>query len=183
MARLLRRVAAECLAAGITAHFRWLPSGFSWTAGISRLWEKGGAFAGCKAPRRLPGHALWRFFERGSQVDAQIPGVPSLDDLVDDALLCGSGEAAPIGDELVSEALPAVRLLKGIGDVDRSCATARHGGGGSSQEIGRGGGAPLSRCSSFATCEAGRSSEISGARAVVHSPASADSEGGQGKDV
>ena len=84
---LLQRVAAECLAAGITAHFRWLPSEFNRTDGISRLWEKGGAFVGCKAPRRLPGHALWRFSERGTQVDAQILGVPSLDDLVDDALL------------------------------------------------------------------------------------------------
>ena len=31
--------------------------------GISRLWEKGGPFAGAVAPRRIPGYGLCRFFE------------------------------------------------------------------------------------------------------------------------
>ena len=53
------------------------------------------AFAGCKAPRRLPGNALWRFFERCTQVDEKNPGEPSLDEFVDDALPCRGEEAAP----------------------------------------------------------------------------------------
>ncbi len=37
--RLLRRITAECLAAGIVAAFRWVPSEHNVVDRISRLWE------------------------------------------------------------------------------------------------------------------------------------------------
>ena len=97
--RILQRIAAECLAAGIVAHFRWLPSEFNRADGISRLWERGGPFFGTTAPRRLPGNALWRFFNDGAKADEKPPREAPVPEDAAEFLSFSSSEALSVDSE------------------------------------------------------------------------------------